>query len=104
MKKRMFRLFVLLYLLLHTISSENDHCSALKTKLNKYGIQINHSRQDFLGLKICEDFIDDICCPQIYEEDLQNATAMELSHLFQSYSMGFSQPLQQLIGQFNGEY
>ena len=103
MKKRMSRSFILLSLLITTISSENDHCSTLKTKLNKYGIQINHSREDFHGLRICEDFIDDICCPQIYEEDLQNATAMELSHLFQSYSMGFYQPLQRLIGQLNGQ-
>ena len=101
----MSRAFFLLCLLIKTISSEkNDQCSALNDKLNQYGIRINqNSPRDFLGLRICEDLIDDLCCPQAYEEDFQNATAMELTHLLELYSNDLYQPLHRTIQQLNGQ-
>ena len=99
----MSRALLLLCLLIKTISSENEQCSALNNKLNQYGIRIVNSRTDFLGVRICEDLIDDLCCPQAYEEDIQNATAMELTHLFEVYSKDLYQPLHHTTRQLNGQ-
>lgn len=100
----MSRIIFLLCVLIKTISSENELCSALNDKLNQYGIQITNIRRDFLGLRICEDLIDDLCCPQTHEEDFQNVTTMELNHLFEFYSKDFYQSLHHTIRQLNGQF
>ena len=97
----MFYTLYLICLLIKLISTENSSCLLLNSKLNNYGIQIQHYENDFNGLRLCQGFINDTCCPQIYEDKIQNATAIELYHLFELYSINLYEPLLRLTLQLN---
>jgi hypothetical protein len=100
----MFYSLFFICLLINRISTKTHQhqCSLLNNKLNKYGIQINHSEKNFLGLRLCQGLIKDFCCPQIYEDKIQNATAIELYHLLELYSINLYEPLLRLTIEFNG--
>ena len=70
----------------------------------KYDIQLIVPAEPFLGLKLCENWINDTCCPQLYEDQIQNATAIELYQLFELYSIRLYEPLLSLTNQFNSLY
>jgi len=101
----MFHALFIIYLLINIIYTENtNQCSLLNIKLNKYNIHINdqETKKDFLGLRLCQGLINDYCCPQIYEDKIQNATAIELYNLFELYSINLYEPLLRLNNQLNG--
>jgi hypothetical protein len=100
----MYHSLFVICLFINTILTDNPQCLSVKNKLNQYGITMNNYEKDFLGLRICQGLIKDICCPQIYEDKIQNITAIELYHLVELYSMNLYEPLIQLNVQFNGKY
>jgi hypothetical protein len=100
----MYHCLFIICLLINRISTDNHQCSSINKKLNQNGIKINNQEKDFHGLKICQGLIKDICCPQIYEDKIQNITAIELYHLLELYSMDLYEPLIRLNIQFNGLY
>src|ERR1700728_3725095 len=100
----MFHSLFIICLLINIIYTENDNnqCLLLNSKLNKYGININNQEKNFLGLRLCQGLMNNYCCPQIYEDKIQNATAIELYHLFELYSINLYEPLLRLNKQLNG--
>ncbi len=98
----MFYSLFLICLLINIISTDNSPCSLLNSKLNKYGINVNLYKKDFIGLRLCQGLINDTCCPQHYEDQIQNATAIELYQLFELYSINLYEPLLRLTLQLNG--
>jgi hypothetical protein len=101
-EKKMFYSLFLICLLINITSTNTPQCSLLNSKLNKYGIEINLDKNDFIGLRLCQGLINNSCCPQSYEDKIQNATAIELDHLFELYSINLYEPLLRLTIQFNG--
>ena len=99
----MYHSLFVICLLVKMISTDDQQCSILNKKLHRYGIQINYQGKDFSGVRICQGLIKDLCCPQIYEDQIQNATAIELYHLLELYSIPLYEPLLRLSVQFNGE-
>jgi len=100
----MFHTLFVIYLLINIIDTQtNNQCSLLNNKLTKHKIHINNQeKKDFLGLRLCQGLINDYCCPQIYEDKIQNVTAIELYHLFELYSINLYESLLRLNIQLNG--
>ncbi|CAF0761686.1 unnamed protein product [Didymodactylos carnosus] len=67
----------------------NDRCSFLNLKLQTYNIYNNNYdvQQKFHGLRLCRGFIDNQCCPSSIENNIKNATALELYRLFELNSI-----------------
>jgi hypothetical protein len=98
----MFYSLFCIYFLINIVSTQINQCSLLNDKVLKYGIHINIQHKNFLGLRLCQNLISDYCCPQIYEDRIQNATATELYHLFELYSIHLYEPLVRLTMELNG--
>ena len=98
----MFQSLFLICLLIKLIYTETNQCSLLHNKLNKYGIDINIDEKNFIGLRLCQGLINDYCCPQIYEDKIQNATSIELNYLFELNSINLYEPLLRLTIELNG--
>lgn len=96
-------IIIIICFFINKILTENSQCLLLNNKLNKYGISINNQEKDVHGLKICQGSIKNSCCPQIYEDKIQNATTIELYQLFEFYSMNLYQPLLRLSNELNSE-
>ncbi|CAF4598603.1 unnamed protein product [Rotaria sp. Silwood1] len=97
----MFYSLFLICLLINIDYTQNTQCSFLNSKLNKYGIHINIYEKDFIGLTLCQNLINNYCCPQIYEDKIQNATIIELYQLFDFYSINLYELLKQITFQLN---
>ncbi|CAF3165966.1 unnamed protein product [Rotaria sp. Silwood2] len=97
----MFYSLLLICLLINIGYTQNNRCSFLNSKLNKYGIHINIYGKDFIGLKLCQNLINNYCCPQIYEDKIQNATIIELYQLFDFYSVNLYESLRRITVQLN---
>ncbi|CAF5048600.1 unnamed protein product, partial [Rotaria sp. Silwood1] len=97
----MFYSLFLICLLINIDYTQNTQCSFLNSKLNKFGIHINIYEKDFIGLTLCQNLINNYCCPQIYEDKIQNATIIELYQLFDFYSINLYELLKQITFQLN---
>ncbi|CAF1493081.1 unnamed protein product, partial [Rotaria sordida] len=97
----MFYSLFLISLLTNIGYTENNQCSFLNSKLNKYGIHIKIHDKDFIGLKLCQNLINNYCCPQIYEDKIQNATIIELYQLSEFYSINLYESLRRITVQLN---
>jgi hypothetical protein len=99
----MFYYLFLLCLLINFISTQQQNqCFLLNNKLNKYNININIPQKNFPGLRLCQGLITNQCCSQIYEDHIQNATAIELYYLFELYTINLYEPLVRLTNDLNG--
>lgn len=98
-----YYLFLLLIFLINNVSSQQqlNQCFLLNTKLNKYNINLNVIQKNFSGLTICENLIENRCCPKTYESQIQNATAIELYRLFELNTINLYEPLHRLTNDFN---
>lgn len=104
----MFSESIFLCLLFSTINvistQDNQSCEVLQRKLNKYQTYINPTIDpETTGLRVCQNFINNTCCPQLYADRIQNATLMELYQLLELQSMNFYQPLMELNDRLNGK-
>jgi hypothetical protein len=97
----MFYYLFLLCLLINFVSTQNQ-CFILNNKLNKYNIILNIPQKNFPGLHLCQGLISNKCCPQIYEDHIQNATAIELYQLFELYTINLYESLFRLTNDLNG--
>jgi hypothetical protein len=97
-----YYLFLICLLINFVYTEEQPQCSLLNNKLNKYNINVNNPEKDFPPLRLCQGLITNQCCPQIYEDKIQNATAIELYRLFELYSINLYEPLIRLTNDFNG--
>ncbi|CAF4724973.1 unnamed protein product [Rotaria sp. Silwood2] len=98
----MFYYLYLICLLINFISTQQQNeCFLLNNKLNKYNININIIERNFSGLHLCKNFINNYCCPQIYENHIQNATAIELYHLFELNTINLYEQLVRLTNDLN---
>ncbi|CAF2044632.1 unnamed protein product [Rotaria magnacalcarata] len=94
-------LVILLTNFVSTQQQQQNECFLLKAKLNKYNIHINIQQKNFSRLNLCENFVDNRCCPQIYENQIQNATAIELYRLFELNTIHLYEPLFRLANDLN---
>ena len=79
-------------------------CSALNRKLNKYNIYAKHlPDKGATSPRLCQGTIENACCSPSSEDQLQNATVIELYQLFELYSMNIYEPLLRLTNDFNGK-
>lgn len=103
-KESMFYTIFLICLLINIgyTNNNNNRCSDVNSKLDKYGIELTVNEKDFAGLLLCQNFINNYCCPQNYEYQIQNATKTELRQLFEFYSINLYELLQQITIQLNG--
>ncbi|CAF5133339.1 unnamed protein product [Rotaria sp. Silwood1] len=101
----MFYYLYLICLLINFISTQQqqqqNECFQLNNKLNKYNIHINIIEKNFTGLYLCKNFIHNYCCPQIYENHIQNATAIELYHLFELNTINLYEQVVRLTNDLN---
>jgi hypothetical protein len=100
----MFYYLYLLCLLINFVSTQyqQNQCFILNNKLNKYNINTNIPQKDIPGLRLCQGLISNQCCSQIYEDQIQNATAIELYELFELYTINLYEPLIRLTDDLNG--
>ena len=101
-EEKMYHSLFVICLLINQIATDNHPCSSVNKKFNHLGIPIPH--HPVSGLRICQGLVQDICCPQVYEDKLQNITAMELYQLFELHSMNLHERLIRLNVQYNGLY
>ncbi|CAF1324498.1 unnamed protein product [Adineta steineri] len=97
----MHRTLFFIYLLTNIVYTQTNQCSLLNNKLTKYGIHINIPEKNFIGVKLCQGLVTNYCCPQIYENQIQNATILELYYLFELYSIRLYEPLVRLTIELN---
>ncbi|CAF0818070.1 unnamed protein product [Rotaria sordida] len=102
----MFYYLYLICLLINFISTQQqqqqrNECFLLNNKLNKYNIKINIVEKNFSGLHLCKNLIHNYCCPQTYENHIQNATAIELYHLFELNTINLYEQLIRLANDLN---
>ena len=100
---------ILNYFLLNSLSvSARSPCSLFNRKLNQYltPAQLDSSKQSKIANRtFCHGLINNhLCCPSKYEENIQNATAIELHQLFQIHSRRLSEPLVRLTSELNGKH
>lgn len=96
-----YYLYLLCLLLINFVSTQNQ-CFILNNKLNKYNIHLTNPQKNSPGLRLCQNFILNQCCPQTYEDQIQNATAVELYNLFELHTMNLYEPLLRLTNDLNG--
>jgi hypothetical protein len=99
--------YLFLCVLINFISTQPqqpNQCFLLNNKLNKYNINFNIPQKDFSGLRLCQGLLPNYCCPRIYEDQIQNATAIELYQLFEFYTINLYEPLTRLTNDFNNTY
>ncbi|CAF3532192.1 unnamed protein product [Adineta steineri] len=101
----MFYYLFLLYLSINSISTQQNQCILLNNKLTKYNLKQNfHQISNTPGIRLCQGLINDRCCPQIYEDRIQNATAIELYQLFELYTINLYEPLLRLTNDLNNTF
>jgi hypothetical protein len=100
-----YYLFLLYCLLIHIISSEKQNqCYQLNSKLAKSNFHFNLPQINSLGLRLCQGLISNQCCPQIYEDQIQNITAIELYQLFELYTINLYESLIRITNDLNHTY
>ncbi|CAF3360705.1 unnamed protein product [Rotaria socialis] len=97
----MFYSLFLVCLLISIAYTDNNQCSKLNSKLNRYGVHVNIYEEDFIGLRLCQNSINNYCCPQSYENKIQNATTIELYQSFEFYSINLYESLRRITVQLN---
>ncbi len=101
----MFYYLFLLCLLINFVSTEEQNqCFQLNNKLAKSNIHLNLPPTNSLGLRLCQGLISNQCCPQIYEDHIQNTTAIELYQLFELYTINIYETLIRLTNDLNHTY
>jgi hypothetical protein len=100
----MFYYLFLICLLINFVSTQENQCFLLNNKLTDHNININIPQKDFLGLRLCQGLIPNYCCPQIYENQIQNATAIELYRLFELNIINLYSPLIRLTNDLNSKF
>jgi len=100
----MFYYLFLLCLLINSLSTQENQCLLLNNKLHKYNINLNTLQSsNFPGIRLCQGLIHNHCCPQNYEDHIQNASAIELYRLFELYTINLYEPLIRLTNDLNGK-
>jgi hypothetical protein len=99
----MFYNFYLICLLINFVSTQQNQCFLLNNKLTQYNINVNIPQKDFLGIRLCQGLIPDTCCPQIYEDQIQNATSIELYRLFELNTINLYEPLLRITNELNSK-
>lgn len=102
----MFYYLFLICLLINIKSTQQqqqreNQCFLLNTKLNKYNVNINLIQQNSSSFSLCQNLNQQHCCPQIYENHIQNATINEVYHLFELNTINLYEPLIRLNNDLN---
>ncbi|UJR22512.1 hypothetical protein I4U23_025562 [Adineta vaga] len=101
----MFYYLLLLCTLINSILSQQNSCFFLNNKLNKYNINLpNLQTTNQPAIHLCQNLNSNHCCPQIYEDRLQNATALELYRLFELSTINLYEPLLRLTKDLNNTF
>jgi hypothetical protein len=100
-----YYLFLLCCLLINiSLSQERNQCYQLNTRLAKSNLHFNLPQTNSLGLRLCQGLITNQCCPQIYEDQIQNTTATELYQLFELYTINLYESLIRVTNDLNHTY
>lgn len=86
-----------------SLIQSNKSCSQINNKLTRYHIYLNLPVQNLPTLHLCSSNTSQ-CCPQIYEDHFQNATAMELYQLFELSTISLYESISRLNRDFNRTY
>lgn len=97
-----YYLYFLCVLFNLTLIQSNHSCFLLNNKLNKYHIYLNLPSTNLPTLRLCQN--SNQCCPQIYEDQFQNATAIELYQLFELSTINIYESLTRLNRDLNSTY
>ncbi|CAF1565663.1 unnamed protein product [Adineta ricciae] len=102
----MFYYLLLLCLLINSIISQDNQCFYLNNKLTKYNHynSLNLQITNQPAIRLCQNLNSNHCCPQIYEDRLQNATALELYRLFELSTINLYEPLLRLTKDLNNTF
>ena len=96
--------YLLLLCLFVVDSSRANSCVLLNNKLHKYNINLPTSElSNQPAARLCPSLTSTHCCPQAYEDRFQNASALELYHLFELSTINLYEPLLRLTNELNSE-
>ena len=98
-----YYLYFLCLLFNFSLIQSNKSCFLINNKLTKYHIYLNLPTQNQPTLRLCSSNSSQ-CCPQIYQDQFRNATAMEVYQLFELSTINLYESLSRLNRDFNRTY